>query len=394
MSEVSKPAGSLVIIGGALRYNNHEVWKRIVELSGGEGAKIAVFPTASRNPQKTNYTVDALRGQGAEAIAIPVAVKNRDINYREAVYDPQLLAQVRECNGVFFTGGDQSYITQALYTESGENTPMLDVIWEIYRQGGVVAGTSAGAAIMSTTMFRHPPKILDVMKFGVHWGQEINRGLGFIGPDYFVDQHFLVRGRLGRSLVIMQAIGYKLGFGIDENTALIVQNDEAEVVGDQGVLVMDLADAHQDLKLPEFNLDGIRLSYLGKGDRYDLQTQEVTLSELKLKGDKIDPNDPDFRPYMSGDRFYPDLLAHSVLDDLLAHLIDSNQQEVIALAFNPLSSDRKARLGFKFTFWKGQDSLGYYTGALGVTSYTVLNIYAAVKPIQMKPVLYDELKSP
>ncbi|MEG6783495.1 hypothetical protein V2A39_31555, partial [Pseudomonas aeruginosa] len=78
--------------------------------------------------------------------------------------------------------------------------PMLDAIWEVYRKGGVVAGTSAGAAIMSAVMVRDGPSIIDILKGRFADGKQIGRGLGFVGPKLFVDQHFLKRGRFGRMI--------------------------------------------------------------------------------------------------------------------------------------------------------------------------------------------------
>jgi cyanophycinase len=115
----------------------------------------------------------------------------------------------------------------------------------MYRRGGVIAGTSAGAAIMSSTMFGRPKPVLATLKLGVTDGKEITSGLGFIGDDVFVDQHLLVRGRFARMLPAMLAKkGYKLGLGIDENTAMVVRpNRDVEVIGYKGALVVDLAGA-------------------------------------------------------------------------------------------------------------------------------------------------------
>jgi cyanophycinase len=100
---------------------------------------------------------------------------------------------------------------------------VLDALWDMYRRGGVIAGTSAGAAIMSSTMFGRPRAVLATLKLGVTDGKEITSGLGFIGEDVFVDQHLLVRGRFARMLPAMLAKGYKLGLGIDEDTAMVVR---------------------------------------------------------------------------------------------------------------------------------------------------------------------------
>ena len=138
------PRGSLVIIGGALRYSPNDVWDRIIELAGGKGAKIAVFPTASSDPLANgSLTVEALKQAGAEPFLVPVRVTSGELDYRQAVADTKLVEQVRAAGGVYFIGGSQERITQALGSTAGDSTPMLSAIWEVYRRGGVIAGTSA-----------------------------------------------------------------------------------------------------------------------------------------------------------------------------------------------------------------------------------------------------------
>ncbi|HEU4375473.1 MAG TPA: cyanophycinase, partial [Telluria sp.] len=184
------PKGSLVIVGGALRANNAAVWGRIVSLAGGEGARIAVFASASANPEAAaKYNMDVLNQYGADAFFIPVAVKLAGTDYLAAADDPDLAAAVRQAGGAYFAGGDQARITRALRRPDGSNSLVLDALWDMYRGGGVIAGSSAGAAIMSSTMFDEPKTVLATLKQGVAEGHEIAPGLGFIGDDVFVDQH-------------------------------------------------------------------------------------------------------------------------------------------------------------------------------------------------------------
>ena len=138
--------GSLVIIGGGLKYEPSDVWKTTVELAGGQGAKIAVFPTASGDPLSNgSRTVDTLRAAGADPFLVPVRVVNSDLDYRQAVVDPNLVEQIKTAGGVYFIGGSQERITTALGSCAGERTPLLEAIWDVYRRGGMVAGSSAGA---------------------------------------------------------------------------------------------------------------------------------------------------------------------------------------------------------------------------------------------------------
>lgn len=264
--------GSLVIIGGSERFSQREIWEEIVELGGGAGAKIAVFPTASGDPmRKGAWVVSALNKSGADAFLVPLAWMKVPTPPSELTKDPEWTAKVRGANGVFFVGGEQERIVRALYDGDGQETPMLEAIWNVYREGGVIAGTSAGAAVMSRVMYRDAPSVLETMLAGVKMGKEIDRGLGFLDENWFVDQHCLVRGRFARALVAMHDQGFHYGLGVDENTAVVVsQGVHAKVIGYKGVLILDLAHAKHDAALGKFNLNNVRLTYLDKGDLFNL----------------------------------------------------------------------------------------------------------------------------
>ena len=387
--------GIAVPIGGALKYDNDEVWSRLVQLAGGKGARYVVFATASGSPDKTAaLIVEALTKHGAIAEHIPVSAKLATPDFRVAVADPALIAKVQASTGIFFSGGAQERITEALMLADGKPTPMLQAIWEVFNRGGVVSGTSAGAAIMSTIMIRDAQDVLGVLKNGARNGREIDRGLGFVGPNIFVDQHFLKRGRFGRMLPVMLQTGYKLGLGVDENTAAIVRGDEVEVIGFKGALIADLTNATSDKTVKAFNIRDAKLTYLDRGDRYNFTTRSTIPSTEKLKGKKIDPNDKTFAPYFTTDAFYPDVLGDTVVVHLMANLIDNKQKQVIGLAFIASGNNAsKPELGFEFRFRKGIDSLGYFTSASGGEDYTVANIYLDVSPVRMSKPLYRVYQS-
>ncbi|MBA4094789.1 MAG: cyanophycinase, partial [Candidatus Accumulibacter sp.] len=144
-AEAPAPKGSLVIIGGALRADNAAVWERMVQLAGGKGARIAVFASASASPEKTGkFLVERFNHFGARAFFVPVAVRLSGIDYQAAADDPALAGAVRSAGGAYFAGGDQGRITRALRREDGSNTRMLDALWDMYRRGGMIAGSSAG----------------------------------------------------------------------------------------------------------------------------------------------------------------------------------------------------------------------------------------------------------
>ncbi|MCS0579986.1 cyanophycinase [Massilia pinisoli] len=372
--------GSLVIAGGALRADNAPVWSRIVELAGGRGARIAVFPTAAGNPARSGRaTAEILARYGAQPFVVPVSALLAGTDVKRAADDPALAASVRAAGGAFFTGGDQGRITAALRHSDGTNSAVLDAVWDLYRRGGVIAGTSAGAAIMSKTMFFEGRAPLPTLRDGITDGRDIAPGLGFIGDDVFVDQHLLIRGRFARMLPAMLAKHYRLGLGIDENTAAVVGPDRSiAVIGYKGALLLDLGHATVDNARPAFNVADARISYLDSGDRYDPATDRFTPGPDK---EKVDPADPSFR----GPLFVPDILGNTAVVDLLMKLCDSDQARATGIAFGDPTGATPDR-GFEFTFTRTPESEGWTSTK--ADTYSVYRVRMDVRPIKLTLPLY------
>ncbi|TFW32920.1 cyanophycinase [Massilia horti] len=379
---VGQTKGTLVIIGGGLRGDNAVVWQRIVDLAGGKGAKIAVFGSASINPERSaNITIGRLNQYGADAFFVPVAVNYPGNDYRKAADDPAIVQSVRSAAGVFFVGGDQGRITQALVRNDGSRTAVLDAVWQVYRGGGVVAGSSAGAAIMSTTMFHETKPVLDMLKMGITDGKEIAPGLGFVGDDVFIDQHLLVRGRFARMIPVMLKKGYQLGLGIDENTAMVVTADrEVEVIGYSGALLIDLSNAMTEPGMQAFNVSNAAISYLDRGDKFNLATRVFTPAPDKTHG-RLDPDNPELREAV----FTNDILGRNAVLHLMGNLIDNAQQEAIGIAFGN-QRDPLPELGFEFRFSKTLNSVGYASAES--SAYSVLKLRLDIRPIQLRQPLY------
>ena len=312
------------------------------------------------------------------------------VDLDKVVRDRALIAKVRAARGVFFTGGLQERIVDVLLP-GGEVTPMLEAIWEVYRRGGVVAGTSAGAAIMSKTMFRDAPSVMNVLKGQLADGQQLDRGLGFVGPEVFVDQHFLKRGRFGRLIPAMMAKGYKLGLGVDENTAAIFKGDEVEIIGGSGALFVDLSEASSDPSLGAFNVRNARLAYVEDGDRIDLKARAVVPAAVKLRGQRLEAASGDFKPYHLEPRFQLDMLGDQTIANAMRFLIDSNQSEASGLSFDvmPKPGDPLAELGFLFRLHKAADSVGWSTDAFGGEQYTVINLRLDITPVRLPQPLFS-----
>jgi cyanophycinase len=372
--------GSLVIAGGALRADNAPVWKKIVELAGGPGARIAVFPTAAGNPERSGrLTAEILASYGARPFVVPLAAKLAGTDVQRAADDPRLAASVRAAGGAFFVGGDQGRITAALRHADGGNSAVLDALWDLYRRGGVIAGTSAGAAIMSKTMFYEGRAPLPTLRDGITDGRDIAPGLGFIGDDVFVDQHLLIRGRFARMLPAMLAKHYKLGLGIDENTAAVVAPDRSiAVIGYKGALLLDLAQASVDAARNGFNVANARISYLDSGDRYDPASGRFTPGPDK---ERVDPADPTYR----GPLFAADILGNTAVVDLLMKLCDSDQVHATGIAFGDPAGAAADR-GFEFTFTRTPESEGWTSNR--ADTYSVYRVRMDVRPVRLTLPLY------
>ncbi len=406
------PAGTLVIIGGALRFDNTEVWGRIVQhasearvvsadkpvqtvpvsTAGAAPAKyrprIAVFPTASGDPERAGrITAETLNNYGADAFVVPVA-NRMEVNPRAAVNDAVLIDSVKAADGVYFTGGQQARIMHCLHTEDGGKTPMLDAVWDVYRKGGVVAGTSAGAAVMSNIMYRDAKKILPTMQNGVTMGKEVDRGLGFLDAEWFVEQHTLVRGRFARAIVAMQANDIKYGVGVDENTAVVVKNDDMEVVGYRGAIVMDMSECKQDPDVKAFNVKNVKLTYLDHGDTIRISTRELIPSSKKQAGTKIDPKSPTYLPE-SGERLFTnDILGNTTAVDLMCRLMNNRNSEAVGLAFDGHAALTGPSQGFEFRFYRADDTVGWSCSARGDETYTVSNVRLDIRPIEVTGPFY------
>ena len=259
----------LAVIGGRLEDDNDAIYAEMHRLSGG---RIVVFPTASSEPDVVGAeTVAVFRNHGFDVALAAIHGEGAAV----AAQDPAIVALVEDYGNVFFTGGDQALITSALAPQ-GVESQVLAAIRRVHAAGGMVAGSSAGAAIMSGIMIEGGTS-LEAATYGVVTdpdmpGLLLRHGLGFF-PWGIVDQHFIKRGRFGRLVVAMAASGVRRGFGIDENTALFVDGAKGHVIGELGAFVLDMKGAKQDKR--RHSIDNITFSYADDGDSIDLANGRI-----------------------------------------------------------------------------------------------------------------------
>lgn len=265
--------GRLVIVGGALADENAPVWEAVLEGRDGLGP-VCVIPTASGVPERSMQSaVESLDRYGGDGTAMGILIREGEV---EVADDPGIAGTVLTCSGFWFTGGSQSRITET-FMPDGTATSAYQAVRERFLEGAVVAGSSAGAAMMSDPMIAGGSSegalVEGIRDEDEEDGVRIDRGLGFFETGV-LDQHFLARGRIGRLLVaVRDHPEIDVGFGIDENTAMIVDGRVAEVVGASGVVVVDGRGSRE--------AGPLRVTLAGAGDRIELSSLDVTFAPDK-----------------------------------------------------------------------------------------------------------------
>jgi cyanophycinase len=207
--------GTLVICGGGT--TPPAVRDRFLELAGGSRARIVVIPTAHRiaDTPAVNTVLDSWK---ARRVASVQCLHTRS---RLVADDPAFVQPLTAATGVWLSGGLQSSLT-AVYL----GTEVERQLKALLERGGVIGGTSAGAAVMTRVMITQGKTTA-----------ELGKGFDFL-PGAVIDQHFLRRNRLERLLSVVGDHPKLVGLGIDERTALVVniRSRVATVIGDSYVV--------------------------------------------------------------------------------------------------------------------------------------------------------------
>jgi cyanophycinase len=267
-------AGPVVSIGGALAADNEVIYRAILDRRHGTGP-FCIVPTAGGDPEGSGASAaarfDRYGGEGT-SVVVPLVVDEP-----EKASDPEILEQLSACSGYFFVGGQQSRVTRVFGTVDAP-TPALMALLARHAEGAVISGSSAGAAIMSDPMIAGGTSAGALRSGAVREGDEgsgvrLEGGFDLI-EGVVVDQHFLARGRIGRLVVVaLDPDTPDRGIGVDENTALVVENGAGRVVGPSGAVLVDASAARRNGSGP--GGEGVLIHLLGEGDVYDFGTREV-----------------------------------------------------------------------------------------------------------------------
>jgi cyanophycinase len=392
------PQGNLVIVGGGLEHDNKSVFTQLIDLAGGPGkAVFSVIPSASGVATQTFVYFSKIlisygvRPENIHLIPIAMADDDSTTDVNESTWsnngnDQKLAEIVRKSSCVWFSGGDQMRTMKTLMKPDGSKTPVLEAVWDVFRSGGVVGGTSAGAAIMSEPMIG-AGNSMGALKHGVFTdykgddfpesdGVLLTHGLGFF-PLGMVDQHFNARARLARLILVMmhEKKILNLGFGVDENTALIYNGKQKilKVAGAAGVTIVNTANATISYvqNLPQ--VENVMISYLDEGDVYDISTKTVIPAEGKKStiGHEY---------YTNANMLQSGMFSGSVTNFLSLVTVSLIDNKAVDKVQNINYADKET--GFLVTFSKTPESKGFYTDKPD-DKYTVTDIRMDIEPVKI-----------
>ena len=264
MAEGGGP-GPLIVIGGHEDKEGDRVILREIARHL-QGKKLVVATVASHQPE--GYFDSYVQGFKGLGVGELVELYVHD---RAETHESKLLRLLDDAGGVFFTGGDQLRITSQI-----GDTEIERRVRQIHQDGGVVAGTSAGASMMSDTMLVAGTSGESYRIGDLHMAP----GLGLV-RDAVIDQHFAERGRFGRILGAVAHNPRVLGLGVDEDTALVIEGGQARVIGRGAVYIFDgedvlhsnIAEERRDRALSMFD---VRLHVLSAGDSFEMKRRRPT----------------------------------------------------------------------------------------------------------------------
>lgn len=278
--------GTLIPIGGnedkgieeseqyTLEFIDDGILFHVVEEAGGIDAKIVVIPTASRIPMEVgeNY-MEAFTTLGCKNVTV------LDIRSKKDSEKEGSIKLIKEANCVMFSGGDQSKITNKI-----GGTTIHEILSDRYKneKGFVIAGTSAGAMAMANEMIAGGSASEAFIKGAV----TMYKGLNLI-PELIIDTHFIKRGRFGRQSEAVAKHPNLIGFGLAEDTGMIIKNgNDCTVIGSGMVIVFDGSKlTHNNEKILEestpMTMANLVVHVLSNGDMYDIKNRKVAVLPIK-----------------------------------------------------------------------------------------------------------------
>ncbi len=278
--------GTLIPIGGnedkgfeenelySLEFGDEGILYYVVKEAGGTEANIVVIPTASSIPKEVgeNY-IEAFATLGCKNVHV------LDIRSQEDAEKQASIDLVKSADCIMFSGGDQSKITKKI-----GGTTIHKILIDRYKneEGFVIAGTSAGAMAMTNEMIAGGSATEAFIKGAV----KMYHGLSLI-PGLIIDTHFIKRGRFGRQSEAVAKFPNLIGFGLAEDTGMIIKNNNTcTVIGSGMVIVFDGNSlTHNNEKLlgkgTPMTMANLTVHVLSNGDQYDIENRKVTVLPIE-----------------------------------------------------------------------------------------------------------------
>lgn len=257
--------GPVMAIGGAEdKFRDRVILSKFAELSGGHDARVVVIPTASSIESAGERYKAIFLGMGVAQAEIAVISDRPDAN------STSIEEVIRNATGIFMTGGNQMRLAAIM-----GGTRAMNAILERNLQSAVVAGTSAGASILSSHMVAfgasgNSPKLRMA---------QMMAGFGLVSGA-IIDQHFRQRDRIGRLMMMVASNPSLLGIGVDEDTSAIFSSDGSlEVLGKHSVTILDGSEAYSDVYRVKrhggITLSGAKIHVLTSGHTFDTATRRL-----------------------------------------------------------------------------------------------------------------------
>jgi len=256
--------GSLIIIGGG--GSTPEIWKKFLELAGGkEKASIVVITAATGDSA-------AFSVSSANKIKKELGIKDVTVLHTNDLAEAnseKFIAPIKKATGVWFDGGRQWRIADAYL-----NTLTHRAFFDVLNRGGVIIGSSAGASIQGSFLWRGDTKGPHIL-VGDH-----TQGLGFL-KNSAIDQHLLKRNRQFDLVDFIRKSPELIGIGLDEATSILVQRDTLEVIGKSYAVIYDhntivgKGEDHVKDSKEDYTASSGPFIFLSQGQKYDLRNRKV-----------------------------------------------------------------------------------------------------------------------
>ena len=264
--------GNMIIIGGAEdKSNKSKILNKVFDLSKLKSGPITIVAAASQNPEeKKSIYFETFGSLGCKDLRMMYLRNRQEAEEREKI------DEMKKSSCIFFTGGDQLKITSI-----AGGTYFNKVLYECYRNGTLIAGTSAGASCLCTTMIVSGKEEVPPIKCTI----KMAPGLGFISSA-IIDQHFSQRGRIGRLINAVCQNPEIIGMGIDEDTAIVIQeSSKVKVIGSGAVTIVDgsnITSSNVSEATPDevLAITDIKVHILSEGCFYDLKERKPILKEI------------------------------------------------------------------------------------------------------------------